>query len=233
MSLYTDPRFQAFMGQTWRPGGERLTRHGVELCAWPPGALVADVGCGPGGTTRLLREMGYRVLGFDRHTKADVRPSGNAGGIRKIAADASALPLASASLDGAVCECVLSLLPEPELAVRELSRVLRGKGRALVSDVTGPNLESRALVSDVTTDQVTAETTTLPKGSCSDGALDPESVRTWFSKAGLRVLHVEDHRAAMRELAAQLAWRGIPCGCGKPLGYHLWIVEKNGESNHA
>lgn len=224
MALYSDPRFQALMGQTWRPGGERLTRHGVELCAWPPAALVADVGCGPGGTARLLRTMGYRVLAFDRH----VVDQGRA--VDVVAAHACALPLPDASLDGVVCECVLSLLPEPERALRESFRVLRPGGRALISDLTALADTSRR---DNATGHIETFGAEADPPSCADGAMPPERLSACLVAAGFRLLVVEDHRAALRELAAQLLWRGMACGCRKALGYQLWIVEKNGDANHA
>lgn len=205
MSLYADPRFQAFMGQVWRPGGESLTRHGAELCMWVPGALLADVGCGPGGTSALLREDGYRVLSVDR--QLDARCPG------AVVADACALPLADNALDGLVCECVLSLVPEPAEVLREFARVLKPGARALISDLTTVQQQAQILSC---------------KGSCADGALNPDRMAEWFTCAGLCLMHMEDHSRVLRELAAQLVWHGIACGTpgSARLGYHLWIVEK-------
>lgn len=224
MSLYADPAFQALTPDAWRPGGLELTRRGLTLCAWSPGALVADVGSGPGGTARALRDLGLRVLALDRIVRDETKPC--VPEYTPVCADACRLPLAEASLDGIVCECVLSLLPDPQLAVAEFARVLRPGGKALVSDLTFMPCETAAGSSRAPSRSASS--------SCTDGALDPQLMAIGFVDAGLRLLAVEDHRDAMRALAAKLVWHGIGYGCGRgyggarSFGYHLWIVEKEG-----
>ena len=90
---------------------------------WFAGALpargrAADVGCGPGRDTRLLRAAGLRVAGFDL-SAAQLR----AGGLEGVAqADMRALPLADSTVDGVWCQAALLHLPR-ELAPAAARRV--------------------------------------------------------------------------------------------------------------
>lgn len=62
----------------------------------PAGALVADLGCGPGGHARALQDKGFRVIGIDLSAAmvALARPH-----VPVVRADLRRPPLASASAD--------------------------------------------------------------------------------------------------------------------------------------
>jgi len=92
----------------------------------PPDARVADVGCGPGRDTALLRERGLRVLGLDL----------SMGMLRVIErddvaqADMRMLPIRTAGLDGVWCNAAMLHLPLADVprTVAEFARVLRPGG---------------------------------------------------------------------------------------------------------
>jgi SAM-dependent methyltransferase len=107
---------------------------------WFAGALpargrAADVGCGPGRDTRLLRAAGLRVTGFDL-SAAQLR----AGGLEGVAqADMRALPIQSSTVDGVWCQAALLHLPR-ELApdaIAEFARVTRENGALLLTVAEG------------------------------------------------------------------------------------------------
>ena len=217
--LYAQPGFRQVAGDAWRPGGLSVTRRGLALCAFPAGARLLDIGCGAGATLRLLRALGYRAVGCDR------QPDTAAAGLPLLCCTAAALPLRSGVLDGLLCECVLSLLPDGETALREMARVLRPAGRLLLSDLFLAEGAQSSMPGPASP-------------SCLRGARRLSDLRRLFRQAGLHLLHSEDHSARLHALAARLLWNGgtqanlaalagMSRSCApRRHGYGLWILEK-------
>jgi ubiquinone/menaquinone biosynthesis C-methylase UbiE len=112
----------------------------LELLALRPGERVADLGCGPG---LLAQEMAAKVGENGAVDCLDFSSSMIALAQRRCAAlacvnvrsgDVSALPYSAGAFDAAVCAQVYEYLADVEPALRELHRVLRPGGRALVVD---------------------------------------------------------------------------------------------------
>jgi len=97
-------------------------------------ALIADVGCGRGMTVRWLRTQGYRnVWGIDREIGSFLPiQKENSEGL--VLGDAYALPFEDSSMDVLLYECSLSIMDNPNQALREACRVLRTGGVLLISD---------------------------------------------------------------------------------------------------
>src|SRR5215469_11048070 len=117
-----------------------------ELLRWlllPPGKDWLDVGCGTGALTQTILEdalpnsiMGIDPsVGFVEYAKAHIA---TARASFKIG-DARALPIDSASVDAVVSGLVLNFVPDPQLAVAEMVRVVRPGGMvaAYVWDYAG------------------------------------------------------------------------------------------------
>jgi SAM-dependent methyltransferase len=103
--------------------------------ALAPGALVADVGCGPGNDTVRLRDLGLRVHGFDlSHAMLTARRVPG-----QVRADLRALPLPDGALDGLWCSAVLLHIPHALVpgALAEFHRVLRPGGIGLITVAEG------------------------------------------------------------------------------------------------
>lgn len=95
----------------------------------PPGRLVIDAGAGEGRLTRILRDRGYRVVGFDGSPRL-ARAAGAHGEAAPVAAaDVAALPVKARAADLVVSYMVLQDVDDLEGAVREAARVLGGGGR--------------------------------------------------------------------------------------------------------
>ncbi|MCL2790159.1 MAG: class I SAM-dependent methyltransferase [Desulfobulbus sp.] len=199
------------MGGGLHPGGLELTRRGLFLCGFPKGARIVDIGAGAGASVRLLREAGYLCTGIDVHPQA--------GDFPMVQAQAEALPLARESLHGIVCECVLSLLKNPERVVKGFWEACRFGGRLLLTDV---------YVRDC--------------GQVSFAALfSRRELESVLRDAGWRAAYFEDCSLALQEFAGQLAWHApgdvaswLHAACGRhipwrALGYGLWIAHKEGQ----
>ena len=102
---------------------EVATRFAEDL---PAGARVADVGCGPGRDTVLLRGLGLAVIGLDL-SMGMLRAYGTPG---LVQADMRALPLSDGSVDGVWCQAAFLHIPKSDAAtvLGEFVRVLRPRG---------------------------------------------------------------------------------------------------------
>lgn len=125
-----DPYFDSFT-YSRRKLEQVLTRY---LAGLPDGARLLDVGCGTG---QLLRRLGdrFRYAGCDPAEEMVRRARGRNPGVEFAVATAEALPYDDASFDAVLCIEVMRYLADPEPALRELTRVLRPGGLALVTFV--------------------------------------------------------------------------------------------------
>jgi ubiquinone/menaquinone biosynthesis C-methylase UbiE len=106
-----------------------------------PGERVLDVGCGPGFyCAELAAEVGPSgsVVGVDSSEAMLALATRRCAELPQVAlrvADATALGVADADFDAAICVQVLEYLAEPRDGLAELYRALRPGGRVLVWDI--------------------------------------------------------------------------------------------------
>jgi SAM-dependent methyltransferase len=96
----------------------------------------ADIACGQGGPGLFVaRETGAAVVGIDSSWVAvqcatsRARKRGFAGRARFIVADAAAMSLYEASMDGAMCVDALQLMSDRRAVLAELGRIVKRGGR--------------------------------------------------------------------------------------------------------
>ena len=176
---------------------------------------------------RHLRQQGRQVWGLDTVLRPQWRTEAPpvTGERPYLVADACAgLPLRDGVLDMILCECVLSVLPDPAAFLQEARRVLRPGGLLACSDLYRRGEEN------ILAPQ--------PAG-CASGARSRAGWTALCEGAGFTVRHFEDASPALARLAAALVWYGDKrslrewglCGpgCGgaasRP-GYALWIAQK-------
>jgi SAM-dependent methyltransferase len=136
-------------------------------------------------------------------------------------------------MDGIICECVLSMLPEPDRALREFHRVLCPDGKLILSDMY---LRGQGEENNLWEEAV---------DGCLSGARPACSVKKLLGEAGFALMLWEDHTPLLNELAARLVlahgsmdalWGGMKDGrCPgmgnsaiaalKP-GYYLLVARK-------
>lgn len=98
-----------------------------------PGVVALDVGCGDGARYGARwREHGAEIHGVDISEVA-VEQARARGVLARVSRLGEPLPYPDATFDAAVCLEVLEHLVDPEMVVREIRRVLKPGGVALVS----------------------------------------------------------------------------------------------------
>ncbi len=108
-----------------------------------PSARVLEVGCGPGHlTVRMARDHDLDVIGLDLDPQMIERARANAdehsGTDRSptfVVGDVAALPFDDASFDIVVSTFSMHHWSDPPAGLREIERVLRPGGRALIWDL--------------------------------------------------------------------------------------------------
>lgn len=124
--------YERYVGRWSRPVAR-------EFLAWvdaPPAHRWLDVGCGTGALSAAVVEScaPASVWGVDRASPYVTFAARRVGSPRATfaVADAQTLPLPPAAVDVVVSGLVLNFIPRPEIAVREMKRVLRAGGVAAV-----------------------------------------------------------------------------------------------------
>lgn len=193
---YADPSARFLLGDSFHPGGVALTEELARALDVHRGSVVADVASGPGTSAlHVAACTGCAVIGIDlaganvEAATGEARRAGLGHLVRFVCADAEALPLADASVDGVLCECALCLFADKAAAAREFARILRPGARLALSDVTA---EPECLPPELRTlDAYVA---------CLAGARPLDETAALIQAAGLRIERVEARDDALSDL---------------------------------
>ncbi|HEY2585978.1 MAG TPA: metalloregulator ArsR/SmtB family transcription factor [Tepidisphaeraceae bacterium] len=108
------------------------------LALLPDDATVADLGCGTGQTAARLAPWVGKVIGIDSSAAMLKAARGRTEGLANVElrrADLTAVPIDDSSCDAALLMLVLSYVPDPAAVVKEMFRILKPGGRAVVIDL--------------------------------------------------------------------------------------------------
>jgi SAM-dependent methyltransferase len=116
---------------------ERILDVGVDALRLSPGVRVLDVGCGAGSWHARIAGTGAAIVGIDLMPgmlhEARLADAASHPTPVLARADAQALPFGAATVDRVLSAGVLYHLPDCGQALREMRRVLRSGGRAVIS----------------------------------------------------------------------------------------------------
>lgn len=110
------------------------------------GERILDLSCGPGRALDSLRACGALAIGLDHSAEMLARAHQRGGRAPLVRGDATHLPFADAAFDGLVCSNAFHHYPDPPAALREIGRVLKPGGRAVLVDPRRDSLLSRLTI---------------------------------------------------------------------------------------
>jgi len=192
------------------PGGFALLDRALATCQLPPGARLMDVGCGTGAAVDYLRSRhGLAAFGLD------VAPPA-AACLPMVRADAEKLPIACQQLDAVLCQCTLSLLPAPAMALRAFRRILRPDGWLLLSDIYALDVDGIGI-------------------AAGSGQLSWPVLNQLLGQCGFVTQFWEDQTGALKYFLGQLifecgalpaAWHAAVGGRARRLGYFSLVARR-------
>lgn len=108
------------------------------LALLPRDCVVADLGCGTGQVIAALAPNVKQVIGVDNSPamlKAAKKRAGDFANVDLRRGDLEALPIDDALCDGALLLLALTYVADPPTVIREMSRILKPGGRAVIVDL--------------------------------------------------------------------------------------------------
>jgi len=198
-NLYENDLAKALLGDSFHPGGLKLTERLGQLLQLGEHSRVLDVASGRGTSAFFLAEkFGCTVIGLDYGKQnvdlanASAADRGFSSRVRFEHADAEQLPFADASFDAVICECAFCTFPNKTKAAHEFARVLRDGGRVGISDLTRSDelpKELKGLLAWI---------------SCIADAQPVQKYLEWFISAMLAPRTTESHDEALHEMVRQV-----------------------------
>ena len=129
-------RYERGIGSKWLAG---MQRQALDALALAPDDVVLDVGCGPGAAVRDASPIVARVVGIDLSPEMIRRAQEASPGLANVefrVADSENIPFEDAEFTAVLCSTSFHHYPHPQIAVREMARVLRPGGRLVLADAS-------------------------------------------------------------------------------------------------
>ncbi len=198
-TFYGSDFARILLGDSFHPGGTRLTGRLGNLLALTRESHILDVASGRGTSAFYLAEsFGCKVTGVDlsqENVSLAIDEAGRLGlgGLLSFqVGDAERLPFGDKTFDAIICECAFCTFPSKPVAAREFVRVLKPSGLLGLSDLTKteeaiPELEG--LLSWI---------------ACIGDARPTRRYSEILALAGFQAVTVEDHRDALVSMVREI-----------------------------
>jgi len=200
--VYESEIAKLLLGESFHPGGLKLTKRLGQLLHLTSTSRVLDVASGRGASALFLAELfGCEVVGLDysqQNVEQANREASNRGlgmRVRFQQGEAESLPFPDASFDAVICECAFCTFLEKARVAREFAGVLGPGGRVGMSDLT----RGQALPKELNG--------LLAWVACIADAQPVEDYIAFLASAGLSPEIKERHDEALLELVRQVRTR--------------------------
>jgi len=201
--LYAKPAVSWLLGDSFHPGGLRLTERLGRMLELTPDRRALDIACGNGTSAILLaRQFGCAVVGVDLAPLLISRARSAAsrevlGPLLDFAlGDAEALPFSDGSFDVVFSECAISTFPDKLASAREMARVLKSGGHLGFTDIV------------LTRGEIPEELQGwFSHVACIAGACSVEQYQEIFATAGFSGWREEAHPKGLLQMLRQVRLR--------------------------
>jgi arsenite methyltransferase len=190
--------FDQLMGDILRPGDMALTARLAEIAGIERNHSVLDIGCGKGMTTTFLAsKYDVHIVGIDLSNemvsfcRSKTGEEDSAKRLSFLVGEGESLPFRDSAFDIVITESAFSLLPDKELAARDIQRVLKSGGRLIMSD----------FILRGTVDKELQMKINFP--CCMSGALQLEEYIQLFESIGFKSHYIEDRSEELKKVGYQ------------------------------
>lgn len=229
-ALYESDFMRQVTGDTIRPGGIAITEKAVPLANLPLKAEILDVGCGCGVTMEFLaNQFAYAVTGIDPSRELIDRAWKRNAKLNIIRGKGENLPFKDNAFDGVISECSLSVVDDVVLVLAEIGRVLRKKGKLIISDLYIKDDQRKREINN-------------PVDGCLKGVMTKDNIIEIVTKHNFDICFWQDCSEYLTSLLCQMImnnhsiqefWSNV-MNCDAhhlsrsvKYGYYLLIAEKN------
>ena len=202
-AFYDRPDVRYLLGDSFHPGGPKLTLTMVDGLGLKRGSRLLDVACGRGTSLAAVGEK-YDIEGVGIDV-AEPLPR-NTERMRFVVGNAHSIPFESKSFDALLCECALSTFPDQARALTEMRRVLRPGGHLALSDMVANGPVPEALKDWV------------HLGTCLSHARTLSDYRALLEDSGFAVEHADDKKEALLELISRIKRKLLGAALAKASG---------------
>lgn len=202
VDFYQLPLAGYLLGESFHPGGLKLTRQLAQQLLIHRGSRVLDIASGRGASSLFLSDhYGCEQIALDlasenlKLTQQKARKNETSSQLHAVQANAEQLPFEDSCFDAVICECALCTFDQSKSVLSEIKRVLKPGGRLGLSDVVLNQPLPEAL------------NNLLSRVFCISGARTTQEYGDMIADVGLIMLQQRRVDWVISEMAEQISQR--------------------------